>query len=127
MPSFNQADQADQLHSLATGLEALHARVRDISYTPGTDARRQISPLLLTTHDLTATALARLRALDNSPYTTITDATRELMVSVAVSVACAGGDLAHVLLANPAESTPRAGNPRTTPPGPLSTPRPSPR
>ncbi|WP_408992096.1 hypothetical protein [Streptomyces sp. 1268] len=33
------------------------------------------------------------------------------MVSVAASSACASGDLAHVLLANPAESTPNAGNP----------------
>lgn len=102
MPPLLLTEPADQLHQLATDFETLHARVRDISYTPGTDALRQITPLLLISHDLTATALVRLRTLDNSPCTTTGGRDgRELMVSVASSSARAGADLAHALLANP--------------------------
>ncbi|MET9185153.1 hypothetical protein ABZX63_07820 [Streptomyces tendae] len=98
---------------MASDFEALKARVRDISYTPGTDALRHISPLLLQAQDLTATALVRLTALDNSTYTNIAGsrASLELMASVVSSSSLAGTDLAHVVLANPYEGTQFAGYP----------------
>ncbi|ELS55910.1 hypothetical protein [Streptomyces viridochromogenes] len=87
--------------------------MRDISYTPGTDALRHISPLLLQAQDLTATALVRLTALDNSPYTSVAGsrAGLELMASVVSSSSLAGTDLAHVVLANPYEGAQFAGYP----------------
>lgn len=108
MPPLPLTESADELHDLAVDFETLYARVRDVSYTPGSDAWRQITPLLLISHNLTATALVRLRALDNSPGTTIIGSRsgRELMVSVAFFSARAGADLAHALLANPADDPP---------------------
>ncbi|AJC55086.1 hypothetical protein [Streptomyces sp. 769] len=98
---------------MARDFEALQARVRDVSYTPGTDALRRISPLLLQTQDLTATALARLTALDNSSYTHITGSrgSLELLASVVSSSSLAGTDLAHVVLANPYEGAQVTGYP----------------
>ncbi|MDL2075718.1 hypothetical protein QNN03_04630 [Streptomyces sp. GXMU-J15] len=98
---------------MAHDFETLKARVRDISYTPGTDALRHISPLLLQAQDLTATALVRLTALDNSAYTSIVGsrAGLELMASVVSSSSLAGTDLAHVVLANPYEGAQFAGYP----------------
>lgn len=86
--------------------------MRDLSFTPGTDALRRISPLLLQAQDLTATALVRLTALDNSTYTSIAGsrAGLELMASVVSSSSLAGTDLAHVVLANPYEGAQFAGN-----------------
>lgn len=87
--------------------------MRDISYTPGTDALRHISPLLLQAQDLTATALVRLKALDNSTYTNIAGsrASLELLASVVSSSSLAATDLAHVVLANPYEGAQFAGYP----------------
>ncbi|MFE7272426.1 hypothetical protein [Streptomyces sp. NPDC057623] len=98
---------------MASDFEALKARVRDISYTPGTDALRRISPLLLQAQDLTATALVRLTALDNSTYTSVAGsrAGLELMASVVSSSSLAGTDLAHVVLANLLEGAQFAGYP----------------
>lgn len=117
MPPPPLTKPADQLQHLAVEFETLHARVRDVSYTPGRDALRQITPLLLISHDLTATALVGLRALDNSPGTTIiaSPSGRELMVSVAFFAARAGTDLAHALLANPAEDAPNPVSPADEP------------
>ncbi|MFJ9085748.1 hypothetical protein ACIRL3_25335 [Streptomyces sp. NPDC102384] len=98
---------------MARDFEALKARVRDISYTPGTDALRHISPLLLQAQDLSATALVRLKALDNSTYANIAGsrASLELLASVVSSSSLAGTDLAHVVLANPYEGEQFAGYP----------------
>ncbi|WP_328844966.1 hypothetical protein [Streptomyces sp. NBC_00258] len=98
---------------MARDFEALRTRVRDVSYTPGADALRRISPLLLTAQDLTATALVRLTALDNSAYTNIAGsrASLELLASVVSSSSLAGTDLAHALLANPYEGLQFAGYP----------------
>ncbi|WP_438290855.1 hypothetical protein [Streptomyces sp. HUAS TT7] len=98
---------------MARDFEALKARVRDVSYTPGTDALRHISPLLLQAQDLTATALVRLTTLDNSTYTHIpgSRASLELLASVVSSSSLAGTDLAHVVLANPYEGAQFAGYP----------------
>ncbi|SBT92188.1 hypothetical protein GA0115233_104125 [Streptomyces sp. DI166] len=98
---------------MAHDFEPLKARVRDISYTPGRDALRHISPLLLQAQDLTATVLVRLTALDNSAYTSIAGsrAGLELMASVVSSSSLAGTDLAHVVLANPYEGAQFAGYP----------------
>ncbi|MFD9224860.1 hypothetical protein ACFWDI_33790 [Streptomyces sp. NPDC060064] len=87
--------------------------MRDVSYTPGTDALRHISPLLLTAQDLAATALVRLTALDNSTYTHIAGsrASLELLASVVSSSSLAGTDLAHVVLTNPYEGAQFAGYP----------------
>ncbi|MEU8482410.1 hypothetical protein [Streptomyces sp. NPDC048641] len=100
---------------MARDFEALRARVRDVPYTPGKDALRHISPLLLTAQDLTATALVRLAALDNSAYTNIAGsrASLELLASVVSSSSLAGTDLAHVVLANPYEGAEFAGYPAT--------------
>ncbi|WP_327352868.1 hypothetical protein [Streptomyces sp. NBC_01304] len=90
--------------------------MRDISYTPGTDALRHISPLLLQAQDLTATALVRLKALDNSTYTSVpgSQASLNLLASVVSSSSLAGTDLAHVVLANPYEGAEFAGYPATS-------------
>ncbi|MFI8880302.1 hypothetical protein [Streptomyces sp. NPDC055243] len=111
MSPLNLTDQADQLRILARDFEALHARVRDVSYTPGTDALRQIRPLLLKTQDLTAITLVRLGALDSSTYTSIAGsrASLECLASVVVSSSLAGTDLAGALYANPYEGAPFPG------------------
>ncbi|WP_326731792.1 hypothetical protein [Streptomyces phaeochromogenes] len=98
---------------MARDFEALKTRLRDMSYTPGTDALLHISPLLLQAQDLTATALVRLRALDNSTYTSVAGSRvgLELMASVVSSSSLAGTDLAHVVLANPYEGAQFAGYP----------------
>ncbi|MFI9039797.1 hypothetical protein [Streptomyces sp. NPDC053726] len=113
MPPLNLPEQVDQLRTLAHDFEALHARVRDVSYTPGTDALRQIRPLLLKTQDLTATTLARLGALDSSAYTGIAGsrASLECLASVVVASSLAGTDLASALYANPYEGAPFPGYP----------------
>lgn len=112
-PPLDLVEQVRQLSQLAHDFEALKARVRDISYTPGTDALRHISPLLLQAQDLTATALVRLKALDNSTYTSVAGsrASLELLASVVSSSSLAGTDLAHVVLANPYEGAQFAGYP----------------
>ncbi|WP_199824978.1 hypothetical protein [Streptomyces maremycinicus] len=113
MPLLDLAELAQQLRSLARDFEALHARVRDVSYTPGTDALRQISPLLLMTQDLTATVLVRLGALDSSTCTSVAGsrANLECLASVVVASSLAGNDLASALHANPYEGAPFPGYP----------------
>ncbi|WP_107433762.1 hypothetical protein [Streptomyces niveus] len=105
MPSLNLPEQAQQVRDLAHEFEALRARVRGVSYTPGTDALRQIGPLLLTTQDLTATLLVRLGALANSPYTRTpgSHASLECLSSLVLASTLAGNDLANALHANPLE------------------------
>jgi hypothetical protein len=98
---------------LARDFETLKARVHDVSYTPGTDALRRIGRLILQAQDLTATALARLNALDSSAYASFpgSRAGRELLASVVSSSSLAGADLAHAVLANPYEGAQFAGYP----------------
>ncbi|MFD4611938.1 hypothetical protein ACFWOT_28480 [Streptomyces sp. NPDC058440] len=113
MTSHNPREHAKQLRDLAREFEALHARVRDISYTPGTDALHQISPLLLKAQDLTATTLIRLRALDSSAYTSVpgSRASLECLASVVLAASLAGNNLASALSANPYEGAPFPGYP----------------
>jgi hypothetical protein len=113
MPPLNLTEQAEQLLTLANDFEALHTRVRDVSYTPGTDALRQISPLLLMAQDLTATALVRLGALDSSAYTSVAGsrASLECLASVVAASSLAGQDLASALYANPYDGAPFPGYP----------------
>ncbi|MET9507652.1 hypothetical protein ABZX62_04085 [Streptomyces flavidovirens] len=113
MPPHNLTEQAQQLRALAGEFEALHARVRDVSYTPGTEALRQISPLLLKAQDLTATIVVRLGALDGSAYADIAGsrASLECLASVVVASSLAGNDLASALYANPYEGAPFPGYP----------------
>ncbi|MFB7929571.1 hypothetical protein ACFC4C_10725 [Streptomyces sp. NPDC056039] len=113
MPLLDLAEHAQQLRTLARDFETLHDRVRDVSYTPGTDALRQISPLLLMTQDLTATLLVRLGALDSSTYTSVAGsrASLECLASVVVASSLAGNDLASALHANPYEGAPFPGYP----------------
>ncbi|GAA2647521.1 hypothetical protein [Streptomyces lunalinharesii] len=110
-PPLDLNEEVRQLRQLARDFEALKARVRDVSYTPGTEALRRISPLLLQTQDLTAAALVRLTALDNSSYTSVAGSRGglELLGSVVSSSSLAGTDLAHVVLANPYEGAQFAG------------------
>ncbi|MFE4216260.1 hypothetical protein [Streptomyces sp. NPDC056844] len=98
---------------MARDFETLKTRVHDVSYTPGTDALRRVGPLLLQAQDLTATAMVRLTALDNSAYTHVAGsrAGLDLLSSVVSSSSLAGADLAHVLLANPYEGEQFAGYP----------------
>lgn len=114
MTTHNHAEQAVQLRSLAGDFEALHARLRDVSYTPGTDALRQISPLLLRAQDLTATALVRLSALDSSAYTSIAGSrsSLECLASVVFASSLASNDLASALSANPYGGAPFPGGRR---------------
>ncbi|MEV3950103.1 hypothetical protein AB0K57_20965 [Streptomyces halstedii] len=98
---------------MARDFEALQVRVQDVSYTPGTDALRRIGPLLLEAQDLTATAMVRLTALDNSAYAHVAGsrASLDLLSSVVSSSSLAGTELTHVLLANPYEGAQFAGYP----------------
>ncbi|MEU4486688.1 hypothetical protein AB0H94_17680 [Streptomyces purpurascens] len=113
MPPLDLADHIQQLHSLANDFDSLNARVRDVSYTPGTDALRQISPLLLKAQDLTATALVCLSALESSTYTGIAGsrASLECLASVVFASSLAGNDLASALSANPYEGASFPGYP----------------
>ncbi|MEV5150957.1 hypothetical protein AB0K81_03250 [Streptomyces werraensis] len=113
MPPLSLVEQAEQLRDLARQFEALHARVRDVSYTPGTDALRRISPLLLKVQDLTATIVVRLGALDGSAYASVAGsrASLECLASVVVASSLAGNDLASALYANPYEGAPFPGYP----------------
>lgn len=108
MPQLDLPEHAHQLRDLAKEFEALHTRVRNAAYTPGSDALRQLGPLLLAVQDLTATTLVRLRALDASEYPRIAGSrtSLECLSSVLVTSALAGDDLAHTLYANPYEGTP---------------------
>ena len=72
MSALDSRHHERQLHDLASEFEALHLRVRDVSYTPGADALRRIGPLLLRAQDLTATVLVRLNALYNSTFAAVT-------------------------------------------------------
>ncbi|MFD3522223.1 hypothetical protein [Streptomyces sp. NPDC058653] len=111
MSPLNLTEQAQELRNLAHEFEALHDRVRGVSYTPGTDALRQIGLLLLTTQDLTATLLVRLGALANSPYTRTpgSHASLECLSSLVLASTLAGNDLARALHANPLEGAPFPG------------------
>lgn len=113
MPPLDPLEQAQQLRELAREFESLRARVRDVSYTPGTDALRQISPLLLKTQDLTATLLVRLGALANSPYTSVpgSHASLECLSALVIASTQAGNDLASTLHANPLEGAAFPGYP----------------
>lgn len=106
-------EQAQQLRDLAREFEALRARARGVSYTPGTDALRRIGPLLLKTQDLTATLVVRLGALANSPYTRIpgSHASLECLSSLVIASTQAGNDLAAALHTNPLEGAPFPGYP----------------
>ncbi|WP_413100251.1 hypothetical protein [Streptomyces sp. Inha503] len=113
MPLPDLAEQVQQLRTLASEFETLHTRVRDVSYTPGTDALRQISPLLLKAQDLTAATLVHLGALDSSPYTGIAGsrASLECLSSVVVAASLASSDLASALYAHPYDGAPFPGYP----------------
>lgn len=113
MPPLDLPEQAQQLRDLAHEFEALRARVRGVSYTPGTDALRRIGPLLLKTQDLTATLVVRLGALDNSPYTTVpgSHASLKCLSSLVIASTLASNDLAGALHANPLEGAAFPGYP----------------
>ncbi|MEU4174729.1 hypothetical protein [Streptomyces sp. NPDC026589] len=113
MHPLNLPEQVDQLRSLAQDFEAMSVRVRDVYYTPGTDALRKIRPLLLRTQYLTTATLIRLGALDSSAYTSIpgSQASLECLASVVFASSLAGTDLANALHANPYEGAPFPGYP----------------
>ncbi|MFE0055268.1 hypothetical protein [Streptomyces sp. NPDC059003] len=108
MPPLDLSEQMQQLRTLAQGFEELHDRVRDLSYSPGTDALHQITPLLLKAQELTATALGHLTALDNSTYTSVTGsrAGLEALSATVAGASLACTDLAEALSANPYEGAP---------------------
>ncbi|MEV0259035.1 hypothetical protein AB0H82_32825 [Streptomyces sp. NPDC050732] len=113
MPPLDLNQQPDQLRSLARSFEELHDRVRDLAYTPGTDALHKITPLLLAAQELTATALGHLTALDNSAYTSLTGsrAGLEALSATVAGASLACTDLAEAISANPYEGAPFAGYP----------------
>ncbi|MFD8814340.1 hypothetical protein ACFV23_23315 [Streptomyces sp. NPDC059627] len=113
MSPLDLAEQGRQLHSLADDFDALHTRVKDVSYTPGTDALQKISPLLLKAQELTAAVLVRLSTLDSSAYTLAAGSrsSLECLASVAVASTVAGNDLASALFANPYDGAPFDGYP----------------
>lgn len=105
MNSTDIAQEAEQLRQLARDFEKLHAQVRDLTWQPGTDALTQISPLLLQAQNLTAQTLARLNALDSSPYTAVPGSRFRLgtIAGAVASAAVAASDLSTALLHNPYE------------------------
>ncbi|MEU7646344.1 hypothetical protein [Streptomyces huasconensis] len=113
MPPLNLAEQEQHLRDLATEFGALDTRIQDLSYTPGSDALRQIGPLLVKSQELTAAALARLSALDGSAFTDLAGsrASLECLASVVVASTAATNDLANALDVNPYEGAPFPGHP----------------
>lgn len=111
MRQIDIASQVEHLRRLAGDFEALHTHVRDLTYTPGTDALDKISPVLLNVQDLTAKAVLRLWILDGSQYTTVqgSRSSLETLASVVSSALLAGTDLAGALYANPYEGAAFAG------------------
>ncbi|MFH8293643.1 hypothetical protein [Streptomyces sp. NPDC018059] len=113
MPPLNLAEQEQHLRDLAMEFDALRTRIRDLSYTPGSDALRQIGPLLVKSQELTATTLVRLSALDGSAFTEIAGsrASLDCLASVVAASSLAANDLAHALEANPYDGAPFPGYP----------------
>ncbi|GAA2312655.1 hypothetical protein Scani_00040 [Streptomyces caniferus] len=102
-------EQINQLRHLAHHFKALHNRVRALdiaAVAPGTEALRQLTPLVLTSQELVGKALLPLSALDGSPYAAVSGSRQALnalgaVVSGASQASC---DLAHALAANPLDS-----------------------
>ncbi|MEI5100891.1 hypothetical protein RB200_23115 [Streptomyces sp. PmtG] len=125
MPSLDLQAQPPQLHALALGFGALHDRVRDLSYSPGTDALHRITPLLLKAQELTAAALGHLTVLDNSAYTSLPGSQAGLealsATVVGASLACIRPRRGHLHQSVRGCALPRASWRRC--PGPRGTPR----
>ncbi|MFD9715781.1 hypothetical protein [Streptomyces sp. NPDC059076] len=113
MHSTDIAHEAEQVRQLARDFEKLRAQVRDLTWQPGADALTQISPLLLQAQNLTAQALARLDALDSSPYTAVPGSRfrLETIAGAVASAAFAASGLATALLCNPYEGADYPGPP----------------
>ncbi|MFD3420116.1 hypothetical protein [Streptomyces decoyicus] len=104
-------EQINHLRHLAHDFKALHDRVRDLAVAPGTEALRQLTPLVLKSQELVGKALMPLSALDGSPYTAVSGSRQSLntLGAVVSSASLASSGLAHALAANPLDSTGFAG------------------
>ncbi|MFI7102731.1 hypothetical protein ACIBK8_25620 [Streptomyces sp. NPDC050161] len=102
MPEFTLPHQAAQLRHLAEEFTGVRAQVRDLRYTPGTDALHQIGALILQTQYLASQAVTQLAALTETPYTTVPGSRGDLeaLASVVVSASAAGTNLGRALHAN---------------------------
>ncbi|MFE0380162.1 hypothetical protein ACFW1M_32420 [Streptomyces inhibens] len=102
-------EQINHLRHLAHDFKALHDRVRALdiaAVTPGTEALRQLTPLVLKSQELVGQAILPLSALDGSPYAAVSGSRQALnalgaVVSGASQASC---DLAHALAATPLDS-----------------------
>ncbi|MFI0711348.1 hypothetical protein ACH4SK_11940 [Streptomyces inhibens] len=104
-------EQINHLLHLAHDFKALHDRVRDLAVAPGTEALRQLTPLVLKSQELVGKALLPLSALDASPYTAVSGSRQALnaLGAVVSGASLASSGLAHALAANPLDSTGFAG------------------
>ncbi|MER0483134.1 hypothetical protein ABR737_33180 [Streptomyces sp. Edi2] len=104
-------EQINHLRHLAHDFKALHDRVRDLAVAPGTEALRQLTPLVLKSQELVGKALMPLSALDGSPYTAVSGSRQSLnaLGAVVSGASLASSGLAHALAANPLDSTGFAG------------------
>ncbi|MFI7094766.1 hypothetical protein [Streptomyces lydicus] len=104
-------EQINHLLHLAHDFKALHDRVRDLAVAPGTEALRQLTPLVLKSQELVGKALLPLSALDGSPYTAVAGSRQTLnaLGAVVSGASLASSGLAHALAANPPDSTGFAG------------------
>ncbi|MBZ3916691.1 hypothetical protein [Streptomyces acidiscabies] len=107
MPPPDLAEQPSQLRALADDFADLRTRVHNAALAPGTPALRQIHPLLLKTHGLTAEALARLAALDSTGYAALPGSrpALECLTAVVVGSSQAAGHLARTLSTTPYAGT----------------------
>ncbi|MGA5265829.1 hypothetical protein [Streptomyces lydicamycinicus] len=96
-------EQINHLRHLAHDFKALHDRVRDLAVAPGTEALRQLAPLVLKSQELVREALLPLSALDRSPYAAVSGSWQTLhgLGGVVFAASQASWDLAQALAVNP--------------------------
>lgn len=104
-------EQINHLRRLAHDFKALRDQVRGLAVVPGTEALRQLTPLVLKGQELVGEVLLPLSALDGSPYAVVSGSRQSLnaLGAVVSGASLASCDLAHALAANPLDSTGFAG------------------
>ncbi|MFD7013900.1 hypothetical protein [Streptomyces sp. NPDC059928] len=104
--SVDLAEQIHHLRNLAHDFKALHREVLDLDVAPGSDALRQLTPLVLKSQTLVGKALLPLCALDASPYAAVAGSREsfDALTALVSGASLAGCDLAHALAANPLDS-----------------------
>jgi hypothetical protein len=105
--------EIQHLRQLGSDFADLHAEVRSLPLTPGTDTRRQLTSKILAVNGLVEQLMGRLDTLDSSQYTAVPGSrpSLELLASVVRTATIASSELATVLLENPLEAAAFPGPP----------------